>query len=177
MPARSPLEDMHWSFRLGTRGVPIVALPSLDVSDVPDRSGDQIRQAARWFVGPGRALRYLHDPAIQQGWRARIQAASALGSAIEWLACAVVPAFTFATMLLADGSIRTIALAITALYVAQLGVTEVAMGSRDRLGRRVVRIIACPVATTLFGIGGVVGAIRLLRGDPLIGKTDHPYAL
>ena len=29
-PARSPLEDMHYSFILGSRGLPMVPVPSLD---------------------------------------------------------------------------------------------------------------------------------------------------
>ncbi len=176
LPERSPLEDMHWSFQLGTRDISIIAVPSLDIAEVPDRPGDQIRQAGRWFFGPGRALRYLRDPAIQPGWRAQVLAASALGSAGEWLACAVLPALTVVAIVMADGFFRAAADALVVLYAAQLAITEAAVGRRDRLGRRLARIVACPLATTLFGVGGVIGAIRLVGGGSGIGKTERRHA-
>ena len=176
LPAGSPLEDMHWSFRLGTRDFPIVAIPSLDGAEVPDYPVEHARQAARWFFGPGRALRYLRDPEIQRGWRAWILAASALGSAAEWLACAVLPAFTVLAMAQATGALRVAAVAVTVLYVAQLAITEATVGAPDPVGRRLVRVVACPVATTLFGIGGLVGAVRLVGGGTGIGRTERRHA-
>ena len=93
-PARSPLEDTHYSFYLGSRDFPMIAVPSLDRAEVPGTVREQIRQAARWFFGPARFMRYLRDPATRQGVRATIMALSALGSAVEWLGCATrrVPA-------------------------------------------------------------------------------------
>ena len=176
LPAGSPLEDMHLSFRLGTRNVPIVAVSSLDVAEVPDHPVEQVRQAARWFFGPGRALRYLRDPAIQSGRRAWVLAASALGSAVEWLACAVFPTFTVLAVALGAGALQTAAVAIATLYVAQLTITEATIGAPDPVGRRLARVVACPVATTLFGIGGLVGAVHLLRGGTGIGKTERRRA-
>ena len=173
LPARSPLEDMHWSFRLGTHNVPMIAIPSLDVAEVPDRPVDQIRQAARWFFGPGRALHYLRDATIQSGWRARILAASAVGSAAEWLACAVIPVLTFGAIVLSDGAARGLAITVVTVYVVQLLVTECALGARDPFPRRLARVAACPVATVLFGIGGFVGAAHLLRGGSGVGKTER----
>jgi hypothetical protein len=78
-PARSPLEDMHYSFILGSRGLPMIAVPSLDSAEVPDSVTAQLQQAARWFFGPARFARYLKDPATLRGWRARAMAASAFG--------------------------------------------------------------------------------------------------
>lgn len=176
LPAGSPLEDMHWSFRLGTRNLPIVAVPSLDVAEVPDHPVEQVRQADRWFFGPGRALRYLGDPETQRGRRAWILAASALGSATEWLACAVLPAATVLAMAWATGALRVAAVAVTVLYVGQLAITEATVGAPDPVGRRLARIIACPVATTLFGIGGLVGAVHLLVGGTGVGKTERRQA-
>ncbi len=173
LPPRSPLEDMHWSFRLGTRNVPMIAIPSLDVAEVPDRPVDQVRQTARWFFGPGRSLLYLRDPTIQPGWRARILASSAMGSAAEWLACAVIPPFTLAAVILAEGALWGLAIAVATAYLVQLLVTEAAVGARDPLRRRLARIAACPVATVLFGIGGFVGAARLLKGGSGVGKTER----
>ena len=173
LPARSPLEDMQWSFRLGTRNVPVVAIPSLDVAEVPDRPLDQVRQAARWFFGPGRALQYLRDPTIQPGWRARILALSATGSAAEWLACALTAPLTLAAVILAEGSVWGLAIAVVTVYVIQLLVTEAAVGARSPLGRRLARVAWCPMATVLFGFGGFVGAARLLRGGSGVGKTER----
>jgi len=164
---------MHWSFRLGTHNLAMIAIPSLDVAEVPDRPLDQVRQAARWFFGPARALQYLRDGTIQSGWRARILAASAIGSAAEWLACAVIPVLTLIAVVLADGAVRGLAIAVVTLYLVQLLVIERAMGARDSFGWRLARIAVCPVATVLFGIGGFVGATRLLRGGSGVGKTER----
>lgn len=50
----SPLEDMHYSFILGSRSLPMVAVPSLDSAEVPGTMTAQVQQAARWFFGrPG----------------------------------------------------------------------------------------------------------------------------
>jgi hypothetical protein len=46
-PGRSPLEDMHYSFILGSRAVPMVAVRSLDTAEVPGTVTTQVRQAAR----------------------------------------------------------------------------------------------------------------------------------
>jgi cellulose synthase/poly-beta-1,6-N-acetylglucosamine synthase-like glycosyltransferase len=173
LPAGSPLEDMHWSFRLGTHNIPIVAVPSLDVAEVPDHPAEQVRQAARWFFGPGRALQYLRDPAIQPGWRARILAASALGSAIEWFSCAILPALTVIAMVFGSERLLVTAAALTLLYVAQLVVTEATVGAPDPIRRRLARVVACPVATTLFGLGGIIGAVRLMGGGSGVGKTER----
>jgi hypothetical protein len=82
-PARSPLEDMHYSFILGSRGLPMVPVPSLDSAEVPGSVTAQVQQAARWFFGPARFARYLKDPAARAGWPATVMAASAAGSAAE----------------------------------------------------------------------------------------------
>ncbi len=97
-PARSPVEDMHYSFILGSLGLPMIAVPSLDAAEVPATVTAQLRQAARWFAGPARALRYLRDPATRPGWRAVLMAGSALGSAAEWIGCAAVPALVLAVL-------------------------------------------------------------------------------
>jgi hypothetical protein len=83
---------MRYSFILGSRGLPMVAVPSLDCAEVPLTVAGQFQQAARWFFGPARLRRYLKDPATRPGWRTRVMAASAFGSAAEWAGCAIVPA-------------------------------------------------------------------------------------
>ncbi len=172
-PEQSPLEDMQYSFYLGSRDLPMVAIPSLDCAEVPDSALAQVRQAARWFFGPARSLSYLTDPATRSGWRARLLAVSALGSAVEWLACAVVPAATALLLLYADGLWRATAGALAATYLAQLLLTDRLLGSPAPVRSRIVRMLACPLATTLFGLGGFIGAVRLLRGGSGVGKTER----
>jgi cellulose synthase/poly-beta-1,6-N-acetylglucosamine synthase-like glycosyltransferase len=172
-PTRSPLEDMHYSFYLGSRNLPMVAVPSLDRAEVPATLRAQVDQAARWFFGPARFLRYLRDPATQPGTRAVLMAASACVAAAEWLGCAIVPAAT--ALLLAAGTTpaRSTAMAVVATYLAQLVVTDTALGAPASWPRRAIRVLCCPAATTLFGIGGFAGMVRLLKGGPGVGKTER----
>jgi hypothetical protein len=172
-PARSPLEDMHYSFILGSRGLPMVAVPSLDRAEVPPTVAGQLQQAARWFFGPARLRRYLKDPATQSGWRARVMAASAFGSAAEWAGCAIVPAFVLALAAGGRGPVRAAAGACTAVCSAQVILTEVWLGSPGRRRARLARLVAFPLACAVHGIGGIAGAARLLAGDSGTGKTER----
>ena len=172
-PSRSPLEDMHYSFYLCSRGMSMVAVPSLDRAEVPDTVRGQVEQASRWFFGPGRALRYLRDPATRRGPRAVVQAASALGSAAEWLGCAVIPPLMLAAAWLAAWPLRGLPLAVIALYLAQVLLTEACLGAPARPGRRLARVLACPPATVFFGLGGFIGAAQLVRGGSGVGKTER----
>jgi hypothetical protein len=51
--------------------------------------------------------------------------------------------------------------------------TDAALGSPMSWRSRVVRVLLCPVAATLFGIGGFAGMVRLLRGGSGVGKTER----
>jgi cellulose synthase/poly-beta-1,6-N-acetylglucosamine synthase-like glycosyltransferase len=172
-PTRSPLEDMQYSFYLGSRNLAMVPVPSLDCAEVPSTVGVQVDQAARWFFGPARALRYLREPATQPGVRAAAMAASALGSSLEWLGCAVVPAATVMLLAFGHGLAWWTAVAVAAAYGAQLVITDIALGSPLPWPRRAVRILLCPIATTLFGIGGFAGMVRLWKGGSGVGKTER----
>jgi cellulose synthase/poly-beta-1,6-N-acetylglucosamine synthase-like glycosyltransferase len=172
-PTQSPLEDMQYSFYLGSRNFPMVPVPSLDCAEVPRTVGAQVDQAARWFFGPARSLRYLRDPATQPGWRAALMAASALGSSLEWLGCAIVPAATALLLAFGHGPPRWTAAAVAAAYGAQLVLTDIALGSPLPWPRRTVRVALCPIATILFGIGGFAGMVRLWKGGSGVGKTER----
>jgi len=95
-PVRSPLEDMHYSFILGSRAVPMVAVPSLDTSEVPATVTTQVRQAARWFFGPARFARYLKDPATElphvsrTGNPSTIYAVACISSSSSMTSCGVL---------------------------------------------------------------------------------------
>jgi hypothetical protein len=175
-PARSPLEDMHYSFILGSRGLPMMAVPSLDSAEVPDSVTTQLQQAARWIFGPARFARYLRDPATRRGWRARAMAASAFGSAAEWLACALTPALLVVLVAVGSEPVRSAAGTCIAICCTQLIITEAWLGSPARLRGHLARVIAFPLACTVHGVGGTVGAARLIAGGSGIGKTERSSA-
>jgi len=172
-PARSPLEDMHYSFILGSRVLPMIPVPSLDTAEVPASVTAQLQQAARWFFGPARAIRYLHDPATRRSLRSAVMAASALGSAAEWIGCAVVPAL--ACVLLAAGPVpvRAAAACFAAVCAVQVALTEAWLGAPGRARARVARVLAFPLACAVHGAGGIAGAACLLAGGTGTGKTER----
>jgi hypothetical protein len=172
-PARSPLEDMHYSFILGSRGLPMVPVPSLDAAEVPSTVTAQFQQAARWFFGPARVARYLADPATRPGWRTTTMAASALGSATEWIGCAVVP--PLACVLIATGSrsIRTAAALFVTVCTVQVVLVERWLGAPGRLEDRLSRVVCFPLACAVHGAGGAAGAVRLMTGGSGAGKTER----
>jgi hypothetical protein len=175
-PARSPLEDMHYSFLLGSRNLPMLPVPSLDRAEVPASPRAQVEQAARWFFGPGRFRRYLHDQRTEPGLRARLLATSALAICLEWLSCAVLPVLLVVFLAGGGGVVRVAAALFVIVYAGQLVATEVYVGSPAPVGSRLARVVAYPVSCLLFGIGGVLGAWRLLRGRSGAGKTERQPA-
>ena len=48
------------------------------------------------------------------------------------------------------------------------------LGAPAPLALRLARILAYPANSTLFGIGGVIGASRLLHGEDEARKTERP---
>jgi hypothetical protein len=172
-PAGSPLEDMHYSFILGSRGLPMIAVASLDVAEVPSTLSAQVQQAARWFFGPARFAQYLKDPATLPGCRAKLMAASALGSAGEWVGCAVVPIMICVLIVVGGLAIRIAATCYAALCAAQVILAEAWMGTPSRLSVRLRRVGAFPLACLVHGAGGVLGWARLLAGGTGTGKTER----
>lgn len=172
-PARSPLEDMHYSFILGSCGMPMVPVPGLDAAEVPDSVAAQVQQAARWFFGPARFARYLKDPAAHRGWRAWAMAASAFGSAAEWAGCAVVPALICVLLAASGQAVRIAAGGFAAVCAAQVAVTEAQLGQEGPLHVRFARIAAFPLACAVHGAGGITGAAWLLAGGSGAGKTER----
>jgi hypothetical protein len=172
-PAQSPLEDMHYSFILCSRGLPMIPVASLDRAEVPGSVSAQVQQAARWFFGPARIACYLRDPATRSGWRTVLIAASAAGSAGEWLGCALIPALVLVLLAAGPDSVKLAAAVFTAVCATQAVLTEISLGSAQRPPRRAARILAFPVACTVHGTGGIIGLARLLRGGSGAGKTER----
>jgi hypothetical protein len=172
-PCRSPLEDMHYSFVLGSRGMALSPMTTLDVAEVPDSATAQFRQAARWFAGPGRFARYLKDPAVTGGWGTRLLAISAAGSAAEWIGCALVPPLAVATLVAGHAPARRAAATFAALCGVQAVLTELWLGSPDPLRVRIIRVLGLPAACVVHGAGGIAGARHLLTGGSGAGKTER----
>jgi hypothetical protein len=172
-PARSPLEDMHYSFILGSRGLPMVAVASLDAAEVPGTVTAQVQQAARWFFGPARFARYLNDPATCPGWRARVMAASAFGSAAEWAGCAIAPALICVLIVAGSPAVRIAAACYATLCAVQAALTEAWLGTPGHPGARLARVTAFPLACAVHGAGGILGWVRLLAGGSGAGKTER----
>jgi glycosyl transferase family 2 len=172
-PARSPLEDMHYSFILCSRSMPMIPVPSLDSAEVPGTINAQVRQAARWFFGPARFARYRKDPAARPGWRATMTAASALGSSAEWAGCAIVPALVAVLIAAGSAPVRTTAGCYAAVCAVQIALTEAWLGAPGPPGARLARAAAFPLACGVHGAGGVLGWIRLLGGASGAGKTER----
>jgi spore maturation protein SpmB len=170
-PRRSPLEDMHYSFLLGARGVPMAPIPSLDRAAVPRSVSVQFRQLSRWFAGPGRFRSYLQDPATPKTLRSRILGVSAAAISAEWLSCAIGVA-VLAVAALGGAQTATLVTAFVAVQAAQLLLAEVQLGGKDRLRVRATRFAFYPIGATLFGLAGVMGAIRLMRHQSPEGKTE-----
>jgi glycosyl transferase family 2 len=169
-PAKSPLEDMHYSFILCSRGLPMIPVASVDRAEVPGSVSTQVQQAARWFFGPARIARYLRDPATRRGWRTWVLAASAVGSAVEWLGCALVPALVLALLAAEPDPVKLAAAVFIVICTTQVVLTEIWLGSPQR---RAARILAFPLACAVHGTGGTIGLARLLRGGSGTGKTER----
>jgi hypothetical protein len=172
-PARSPLEDMHYSFILGSRGLPMVAVPSLDVAEVPGTVTAQVQQAARWFFGPARFARYLNDPGTRAGWRAKMMAVSACGSAAEWIGCVIVPTAICTLIAVGSPEVRIGAACYAGICAVQVVLTEAWLGTPERPAVRLARAAAFPLACAVHGTGGVLGWARLLAGGSGAGKTER----
>lgn len=173
LPARSPLEDMYYSFILCSRGLPMIPIPSLDAAEVPGTVTAQFQQAARWFSGPARSARYLRDPATQRDWRARTMAASAFGSAAEWAGCAIVPPLIAVLVALGGGSVRKMAACFGVVCAVQVVLAEASLGAPGRFGVRLTRVACFPLACVVHGAGGITGAVRLISGGSGAGKTER----
>jgi hypothetical protein len=172
-PVRAPLEDMYYSFILCSRGLPMVAVPSLDCAEVPATVSVQVQQAARWFFGPARFARYMRDPAVHAGWPATVTAASAFGSAAEWAGCAFVPVLVSSLIVAGTPPVRVTAGCYAAVCAAQVALTEAWLGAPGPPGTRLARIAAFPLALGAHGAGGILGWARLLGGASGAGKTER----
>ncbi len=175
-PPRSPLEDMHYSFILGSRNEAMLPIPSLDCAEVPSSVRLQIEQAARWFFGPGRFVAYRKHPQTRRGLRARLLSVSALAICVEWLSCAVMPVALVLSLWRASEFVRAVAVVFVSIYFLQLIATDRFIGSPARPLDRVGRLLAYPITCTLFGVGGIIGAGRLLQGGSGVGKTERSSA-
>ena len=129
-----------------SRGLPMIAIPSLDAAEVPGTVTAQLQQAARWFFGPARFTRYLDDPATRPSWQATMMAASAFGSAAEWISCVIIPALICVLTAVGNPAVQITAASYAAISVVQIMLTEAWLGTAGHPGDRLARIAALPLA-------------------------------
>jgi len=172
-PPQSPLEDMHYSFILGSQDIDMHPVLSLDSAEVSGSLRVQVEQAARWFSGPGRFRRYLRDPQTKPGLRAWLLATSAFAICIEWLSCAIIPPLLLPLLLCAPRAVRVATASYLSVYLCGVVVTDMLLTSSSQPTQRLVRIFAYPASCMLFGLGGMMGAIQLSRGASSAGKTER----
>ncbi|MBN1172924.1 MAG: hypothetical protein JXA67_12180 [Micromonosporaceae bacterium] len=173
LPARSPLEDMHYSFLLCSRREAMVPVASLDVAEVPASLSTQFGQLTRWVAGPARLRRYLADPATRRGLLARVLACSAAGITAGWLSCAVLPAVLLGLLAAGDAVSRLLVAAMLFVCLMQLLLVNDAWGRHAAGPGRLAGLVAYPVVCTVFGVAGLVGVLRLWRGGDGAGKTER----
>lgn len=173
-PSRSQLEDMHYSFLLGSRKEPMVPIGSLDRAEVPDSIKVQFGQMTRWFMGPGRFLMYLSDPATKPGPQAIGTAISAGFISLQWLSCAALPIFLPLIIVFGGGATYLILAVLLGAYIIGLHISEQTMkciyGAKSG---GLARFLAYPVTFLLFGVAGVVGAFKLAMKETIEGKTER----
>lgn len=170
-PAKSPLEDMHYSFLLCVRDMDMIPLRSLDVAEVPPTPGTQYEQLSRWFYGPGRWRSYLADKR-PPGARAYVVALSAAAISCEWVGCSFVPILVLACAAAGHWLTALLACALIAVVAAQVTLANLFLGRRGRgLITQAVGILAFPLTMLLFGFAGLKGAINLSRGRSGVGRT------
>lgn len=173
LPAGDPLEDMHWSFQLCLRNESMIPVAFLDRSEVPPTVPGQLTQAARWFAGPARALRYLADAPDRRGTSGIALAVSAIGSSLEWLGCAVVPTLVAVEVAIGTRATRRAATAVAVVAAAQLVAVEATLGAPDPLRRRATRVLLAPLGLAVHGVGGAIGAGDAAAGRVRSGKTER----
>jgi hypothetical protein len=103
-------------------------------------------------------------------------AASAAGSAAEWLACAFVPGLILVLIAAGHWPVRQAALACAAVCAAQVALTEAWLGAPAPARWRAARLLAFPLACAVHGTGGIIGAAQLLTGQTAAGKTERAAA-
>lgn len=69
-----------------------------------------------------------------------------------------------------NGQLRPLTVAT---YAGQLWIADSTLGPSSSLHGRLARIITCPLAAMLFGVGGFVNAAHLIAGKSIISKTER----
>ena len=171
MPARTLMEDMHYSFELAVDGIPVVPLASLDRSEVPGSWRQQFRQAERWFAGPGRAIAYARQRRAGGEEGGAAVTASAFLISLEWLSCAVALPVLLGGLRRA-GPDRSLTGTFLGLYVAEL-----VLAGRGRPGGRrsdrIAGLLVFPLVNTGFGLAGWSALAGRMLGRQAREKTER----
>ncbi|WP_345579915.1 hypothetical protein [Nonomuraea rosea] len=174
LPARRPVEDMHWSFVLAARGEPVVPISCFDRSDVPDRTIQQFFQMERWFLGPARAVTYARDPLVPPGPPRVVLILGALAESAEWLSAVFAVPVVVYSAVGKSGPLRTLFRVLSVIVLAELVTAEAILGE-GHLARRLQRIALYPFAVTGFGAAGWLSLINRAIARPQHHKTEHTF--
>jgi len=173
MPAKTQMEDMHYSYILAVGKTPVVPLRNLDCCGVPPSLSEQFKQAERWFQGPGRVLRYRNDERAMRGAVREAVTVSALLICAEWLSCSVAVPSLLAGLASKDRLTRSLAATFVGIYSLELLSTELLMNGRHTPRASLARFAAFPVANTLFGIAGLSSITKSCLGRSVSVKTEQ----
>ncbi|WP_147426651.1 glycosyltransferase family 2 protein [Trinickia fusca] len=172
-PARTPIEDMEFSFELCVRGEPMIPVKSLDNAEVPPDPKEEFRQLSRWYAGPGRFLSYFR----RYGHRSPIDAfqlsLSAALISLEWLSCAFITPFILWALLACDSlAVKSLVAAYCGIVLMQLLTVQLFM-NRLKTAASFAHIAFYPISCMLFGLAGISGALRIAANSIDNGKTER----
>lgn len=172
-PAKTPIEDMEFSFELCVRGEPMIPVRSLDNAEVPPDPKEEFRQLSRWYAGPGRYLSYFERYEHLSPINALFLSVSAALISVEWLSCAFVPPFILWALLASDSMImRTLVAALCAITLMQLLTVRLFLNTLGA-GISFLHIAFYPISCILFGLAGIRGAWRIAVDSVDNGKTER----
>ncbi|MBN3743928.1 glycosyltransferase [Burkholderia sp. Se-20373] len=172
-PARTPIEDMEFSFELCVRGEPMIPVKSLDNAEVPLDPKEEFRQLSRWFAGPGRFLSYFRRYGHQSPLGAFQLSASAALISLEWLSCAFIAPFIIWAWLACDSvAVKFLVATYCGIVLMQLFTVRFFLNKME-VGTSFAHIAFYPISCMLFGLAGIFGALRIAADAIDNGKTER----
>ncbi|RQQ44464.1 glycosyltransferase [Burkholderia stagnalis] len=172
-PARTPIEDMEFSFELCVRGELMIPVKSLDNAEVPLNPKEEFRQLSRWYAGPGRFLSYFRRYRHQSPLGAFQLSASAALISLEWLSCAFVTPFIIWALLACDSAaVKSLVATYCGIVLMQLLTVRFFLNKME-VETSFAQIAFYPISCMLFGLAGILGALRIAANTVDNGKTER----
>lgn len=171
--SHTPIEDMEFSFRLCVQNETMIPVRSLDIAEVPVSPIEEFRQLSRWFYGPGRFYSYFKNYKHLSFKRAFLFSFSAALITIEWLSCAFVfPLIIFLLFYCNNFYLQVI---IILYCIVVFGELVLVNNIINHFGKKflIINILLYPLSCFIFGVAGVVGALRLFLNLLDSDKTEY----